>query len=156
MGKQRIGAIALACMLLAGVSAAADSGPRLILRDMETGNNLLAVPVEYGRPFSLRYIHSVDISPVHEFFRAEKGRGIVLDETCFRMFGAGMGHREGRGVLKRDGPWTCIAEMDETLGRFVLRIGARGVDHTLRMDFREFDLSGMAAGRRVAVFLEER
>ncbi|MFP4349133.1 MAG: DUF1850 domain-containing protein [Thermodesulfobacteriota bacterium] len=143
-------------LFISVIPALAEPCPRLVFHDLETGAPLLEIPVRYSRPFTIRYIHSVDISPVYEVFQADRERGIVLTDTYFRMFGAGMGHWEGHGTLMQEGKWTRITGMDYPLGRFVLRIGQPGVDHTLLIGYREFNLSETAAGHRVAVYLEKR
>jgi hypothetical protein len=153
--KSHFGILSIGCFLLFTLAfARADAIPRLVFQDSETGATILDLPVRYGRPFTIRYIHSVDISPVYEVFRADPKRGIVLTDTYFRMFGAGMGHWEGHGTVIQDGEWIRITDIDDPVGRFLLRVGAKGVDHTLLMDDREFNLSETAAGRRVEVFLK--
>ncbi len=154
--KHFIAAALIGSMLFAAVlPVSAEDCPRLVFHDLETGTTILEIPVRYGRPFTIRYIHSVDISPVYEVFQADAGRGIVLTDTYFRMFGAGMGHWEGHGTLLQEGRWTRITGIDDPVGRFVLRVGQPGVDHTLLIGYREFNLSETAAGHRVAVFLKK-
>lgn len=80
----------------------------------------------------------------------------MLTDTYFRMFGAGMGHWEGHGRVVQDGKWIRITDMDYPVDRFILRVGRPGVDHTLLIGYREFNLSETAAGHRVAVFLDKR
>ena len=143
-------------MSVVPVSAPAEPAACLVFHDLETDTTILEMPVLYGRPFAIRYIHSVDISPVYEVFEADPERGIVLTDTYFRMFGAGMGHWEGHGTLMQDGRWTRITGIDDPVGRFVLRVGQPGVDHTLLIGYREFNLSETAAGHRVSVFVKKR
>ena len=140
------------------VSEMAQAGepPLLTVRDFASGEVFLQLPVRYGQAFTIRYVHSVDRSPVFETFRVKKGAGLVLEETHFRMFGAGMGHWEGHGRLVRDGEWTRIEGINRELGGFVLRIGSKGVDHTVILGKQEINLSDMAAGRRAEVFVSEQ
>jgi hypothetical protein len=134
-------------------SALPGYGPRLVIRDCETRKPIAQVPVEYGQAVTMRYIHSVDLSPVFEVFRVEKDDGLVLEQTYFRMFGAGMGHWPGHGRLVDDGEWMRIVEIDRVLGSFVLRIGAKGVDHTIMVGDSELNLSHIAPGRRAEVIV---
>ena len=143
-------------LFISVIPALCEPFPRLVFHDLETDTPLLEIPIRYHRPFTIRYIHSVDISPVYEVFQADRERGIVLTDTYFRMFGAGMGHWEGHGTLMQDGKWTRITEMDYPLGRFLLRVGQPGVDHTLLIGYREFNLSETAAGHRVTVYLDQQ
>lgn len=154
--KNFFGILSIGCALFcASLFAHAEAMPRLVFHDLKTDTRLLDIPLRYGDAFTIRYIHSVDISPVNEVFTADDTRGIVLTETYFRMFGAGMGHWEGHGTLIGDEKWTRIIDMDYPVGRFILRVGAIGVDHTLLIHGREFNLSERAAGHRVEVFLEK-
>jgi hypothetical protein len=125
--------------------------PAVSIRDCGSGRIVLEIPVTYDRPFSMRYIHSVDRSPVFEVFRPTKDRGLLLVETYFRMFGAGMGHWEGHGVVVEEEGWIRIKDIDRPLGSFLLRIGSRGVDHTLLVDGKEWNLSALAEGRLVEI-----
>ncbi|MBN2420511.1 MAG: DUF1850 domain-containing protein [Deltaproteobacteria bacterium] len=113
------------------------------------------MPLSHGQTFSLRYIHSVDHAPVFEVFSVEKDKGIVLNETYFRMFGAGMGHWDGHGTVVQEGKWIKIQEINYTLGKFLLRIGSIGVDHTIIIGQNEWNLSRMAAGRLVEIAYSE-
>jgi len=110
----------------------------------------------YGDTFTLRYIHSVDHAPVFEVFRAVRGKGLVLVETYFQMFGAGMGHWEGHGKIVQDGRWIKIKDINQPLGCFLLRVGTPGVDHTILYHGEEWNLSEKAAGRLVEVMIAER
>jgi hypothetical protein len=129
--------------------------PVLSIRDCRSGRIVLEIPVSYGQPFVLRYTHSVDLTPVFEVFRPVKDRGILLVETYFRMFGAGMGHWEGHGVVVEEEGWIRIKDIDRMLGSFFLRVGSRGVDHTLLVNGKEWDLSGIAEGRLVEIALAQ-
>jgi len=142
------------CILVLLTAAAPSPATRLIIRETETGRLLVNLPIDWNECFTIRYIHSVDISPVFEKFRADEKCGLVLEETWFRMFGAGMGHWEGRGRLTLDdNRMTHITDMDSTLGSFLLRVGSKGVDHTVLFRDQEINLSDMAAGKRVEVFV---
>lgn len=125
----------------------------LLVRDHERHKDILKVPLCYGQTFTIRYIHSVDKAPVLEVFRAVKGKGLVLEETYFRMFGAGMGHWKGHGEVVGEGEWIKIKGIDHPLGSFLLRIGSPGVDHTVLLNGKTWNLSRMAPGRRVEVLL---
>lgn len=129
--------------------------PLLCICDHSTGAVILRIPLDFEQSFTIRYIHSVDHSPVFEVFRVVKGTGIVLEETYFMMFGAGMGHWQGHGRLVQDGKWIKITDIHRPLGRFLLRVGSPGVDHTILLNGKEWNLSLMVPGRRVEVMLLE-
>jgi len=66
--------------------------PLLLTIEKMNGQELISIPIEPGENFTIRYIHSVDISPVYEVFYADEKKRIIIKETYFKMFGAGMGH----------------------------------------------------------------
>ena len=124
---------------------------------IEKGNdsNLISIPIEPGEYFTIRYIHSVDISPVYEVFYADEKRGIVIQETYFKMFGAGMGHWPGRGSIVEQNGWIYIKDMNIAIGEFYLRIGAPSVAHTLLIKGQEIHLRRMIPGARARIYIKQ-
>lgn len=141
--------------LIAATTVRPEDTPALLVLDYSSKAIILRAPLAYGRSFAIRYIHSVDRSPVFEVFKAEKGEGLVLIETYFRMFGAGMGHWEGHGTIVQEGQWIKIKDINRPLGSFTLRVGSREVAHTVLMDEKEWNLSQKVPGRRVVVMISE-
>jgi len=128
----------------------------LVMAYPETGKPLLVLPLREGESFSIRYMHSVDISPVFEQFSLNHEGRLQLDETHFKMFGAGMGDWKGHGKLVGEKGWTRITDISEPLEPFILRVGSPGVDHTLLYRGREYNLSAVAAGKRLRVSVEQK
>ena len=129
--------------------------PLLLIIENGNGSNLISIPIEPGESFTIRYIHSVDISPVYEVFYADEKKGIMIKETYFKMFGAGMGHWPGRGTIVQQNGWTFIKDMNIAIGEFYLRIGAPSVDHTLLIKGQEIRLSRMIPGSRVRIYIKQ-
>ncbi len=128
------------------------SAPYLLtLRDFSSGRLLLSFPLRADETFTIRYIHSVDHTPVFEVFEVDPSGRLAIRSTYFQMFGAGMGHWPGRGRVDFDGKWTWIRDIHAPLGRFILRVGSPGVDHTILYRNRSINLSSRWAGRRVVV-----
>lgn len=130
--------------------------PRLVIEDVKGGEKLQAIPLTWLDHFEICYIHSVDQQPVCEVFKVKFGKGIVLHETYFRMFGAGMGHWEGHGYVASEAGWIKIKEINKAIGNFLLRIGSRGVDHVLSVKGKRFNLTEQAEGKLVEVKIETR
>ena len=128
--------------------------PWLVIEDVKGGEKLQAIPLTWLDHFEICYIHSVDQEPVCEVFKVKFGKGIVLHETSFRMFGAGMGHWEGHGYVVSEEGWIKIKEIDKLLGKFLLRIGSRGVDHVLSIKGKRINLTEQAEGKLVEVKIE--
>lgn len=141
--------------LLPAMSVSAAAGqPHLVVRDYASGKIIMSLKVKSGDRFTIRYIHSVDKKPIFEQFRLDPDRGLVLEKTWFRIFGAGLGHWPGHGQLTQKDGWITIDKMNYTLGSFVLRIGSPGVDHTIIYHQHEINLSALAPGRRSMVTFE--
>ncbi|MBZ4659030.1 MAG: hypothetical protein JG766_953 [Desulfacinum sp.] len=139
------------------LASAEDREPFLLrLTSLETGDVVLERPLGRDETFTIRYIHSVDRTPVFEIFEVDPEGRLAVQATCFKMFGAGMGHWEGRGRVDFDGTWTWIRDIHQTLGRFVLRVGSPAVDHTLLYRDREIHLSQRWAGKRLLVEVATR
>lgn len=129
--------------------------PALLVLDHGSNEIILRAPLDYDQSFVIRYIHSVNRSPVFEVFEAKRGEGLVLKETYFNMFGAGMGHWEGHGKLVQEGRWIKIKNINQTLGSFILRVGSQEVAHTILLGEKEWNLSQRASGRRTIVMISE-
>ncbi len=127
------------------------SPPQLVVSDFSTTEIIAALPVKAGDRFTIRYIHSVDKTPIFEEFRLDLKQGLVLEKTWFTMFGAGLGHWPGHGDLSQDKEWITIDNIEQPLGSFILRIGALSVGHTIIYHDREINLSRRAPGVRVLV-----
>jgi len=128
--------------------------PWLVIEDIKAGREILTIPLVWRERFEICYTHSVDRKPVCEVFSLQRGKGIVLHETYFKMFGAGMGHWEGHGYVIGEGKWIKIKAIDKPIGNFLLRIGSRGVDHTLFASGQTINLTKKAEGRLVEVKME--
>ena len=125
--------------------------PQLVISNFSTTEIIAALPVTAGEKFILRYIHSVDKTPIFEEFRLDLKQGLVLEKTWFTMFGAGLGHWPGHGDLSQNKEWITIDNIEQPLGSFILRIGALSVGHTIIYHDREINLSRRAPGVRVLV-----
>jgi hypothetical protein len=147
--------VAFLLHLLASQATAFSEHPYLLVIEQENGSSLISMPIEPGELFTIRYIHSVDISPVYEVFYADEEKGIMIKETYFRMFGAGMGHWPGRGTIAGENGWTFIKDMDIAIGEFYLRVGSPSVDHTVLIKDQEIRLSRMIPGSRVRIYIKQ-
>ncbi len=129
--------------------------PLLLTIERTNGQELLSIPIEPGEGFTIRYIHSVDISPVYEVFYADEKKGIIIKETYFKMFGAGMGHWPDRGRIVEENGWIFIKDMNIAIGEFYLRIGAPSVDHTILIKGQEIHLSRLIPGKRIRIHIQQ-
>ncbi len=132
-------------------SAGQGAGPRLVVSNFSTAEIIASLKVKTGDRFTIRYIHSVDKTPIFEEFRLDPDQGLVLEKTWFTMFGAGLGHWPGHGDLTQDADWITIDHIEKPLGSFILRIGALNVGHTIIYHDQKINLSRLAPGVRALV-----
>jgi hypothetical protein len=108
------------------------------------GRPLVAICLQPGERFTIRYYHSVEDAPIWETHSIGEDGRIYIEEERYLKFGAGMGKMPGVGRMERRGPYEVITDMHMPTGDFVLRIGSTGVDHTLIWRGREKNLSALA------------
>jgi hypothetical protein len=82
----------LSMLVLTGVLIAVWFIPLHILeiRDVKKGKAVFIQRVSRGETFSLTFVHSVEKSPVTDYFRFDDTFRIVLYETSFRSLNAGL------------------------------------------------------------------
>ncbi|MEA1921391.1 MAG: DUF1850 domain-containing protein [Pseudomonadota bacterium] len=136
---------------ISGLAAGLDTGPQLVVSHFSTAKVIASLKVESGDKFTIRYIHSVDKTPIFEEFRLDREKGLVLEKTWFTMFGAGLGHWPGHGKLSQDSEWITIDNIEQPLDSFILRIGSPSVGHTIIYHDQEINLSRLAPGARAWV-----
>ena len=152
-GTTRLALLASA-VLFVGVLAAglfAGGGLELTVTPVAGGHPLLAAPLRPEERFTLRYVHSVDRSPIWEVHSVDGTGRIYVEEERFVMVGAGMGDLPGRGRWTGSDGLQSIQDMHYPVGEFVLRVGSPGVDHTVLWRDTETNLSARAAGKAVRV-----
>jgi len=125
-------------------------GLELTVTPVKGGPALLVAPMQPGERFTLHYYHSVEKAPIwEEHSLDEKGR-IYIEEERYLKFGAGMGRMPGVGRMVRREPYEVIEDMHMPTGDFVLRIGSRGVDHTVIWRGVATNLSAVAPHQAVS------
>ncbi|MGR3756125.1 MAG: DUF1850 domain-containing protein [Tranquillimonas sp.] len=116
---------------------------------------LLSLSAPEGAEWCLRWNHSVTGGPVADCFVNSKGR-MVLDHSYLHDYAAGLGDVPGRGrVHAAAGGGYEIDDIDEPVpdNALILRVGRPSVDHRLEIGGETFDLSALAANRRVTLRL---
>lgn len=119
--------LSLACIALAVVLAAALMRPRtMVLKAVASGGRVLyerrAAP---GDEFDIRYTHSVARTSVVERFRIMSDGQILLYETVYQDFGAGLPSEPDEGAQVEVGPFGVrISGMERTMTSIPLRVGS--------------------------------
>ena len=117
---------------------------------VKNGPPLLVLPLVPGERFTLYYYHSVENAPIWEEHSLDETGRIYIEEERYLKFGAGMGRMPGVGRMVRREPYEVIEDMHMPTGDFVLRIGSRGVDHTIIWRGSATNLSAVAPHQAVS------
>ncbi len=78
------------------------------------------LPLDETTQISLRFMHSVEKTPVVEEFSVQ-GQGLVLVATSFQSLGAGLGGLDDKELLL-DGNCFQVRDLSRPVGRLVLRV----------------------------------
>lgn len=81
----------------------------------DSGKVLWSENVQTGEAFLVRYVHSVELSPVLEYFMVGDDGEIVATESRTRSFGAGLPHVK-KGVTELAGGYYVMRELYEPVG----------------------------------------
>lgn len=96
----------------------------------EEGKLLLSAPARENDMFAIRFIHSVALSPVTDFYRIKDCR-IFLEKTVYHDFGAGLPHMAEAGqTMKTEGGEIILDGFNRELPEFDVRVG-RVAQHAL-------------------------
>lgn len=91
----------------------------------------LAAALPAGRGFALRFIHSINLSPVEEFFILGGESSLILQKVSFAQFGTGMPTGDDEVIGMEDGLYvTKPARSFETIELRVSPVPG----HELRLD----------------------
>ncbi|MDI6637480.1 MAG: DUF1850 domain-containing protein [Bacillota bacterium] len=128
MGLTRRQGGALAALALAVLVAAAALVPAfkaLEVREWRTGRLLYFARMPAGSRFEVRFIHSVERTPVREVFAAGPDLVMYLVETVYESFGAGLPTTadEGARLVLEDGK-IRITGLHRRIGELVLSVSS--------------------------------
>ncbi len=145
----------LISILVIGILIIIPYGFELQFIELKTGNNILALPIKAGELFTLNYIHSVNRKPIWEVHSIDKNGHISIEEERFVSFSAGMGHWKGHGRHVMRGKYQVIEGIHMPVRNFILRVGSKGVDHTIIWRGHRFNLSNLVPGKAVLIKTEK-
>lgn len=129
----------------------------LILEVIPSGNDkaILAVPVSIGDTFTIRFTHSVQKTPVDEIFTIKKGLKMVLEETIYSSYGAGLPSEiYGSQQFFLENGTFIIRGFDKEFDEIPIFVGAVIANHTLILGNKEFTLVSFGlAGKSIRIRL---
>ena len=148
-------------MVLAALST--PGGLELDITLVKGNTPLLILPLNPGERFTLHYYHSVEHAPIWEEHSMDKDGNIFIEEELYEKFGAGMGKMPGKGRMATKGMYEAVTDIHMPVGDFILRVGSRGVDHTIIWRGVSYNLSETIpheavrfSGRRVSMLHQIR
>ncbi|WP_101298062.1 DUF1850 domain-containing protein [Halegenticoccus soli] len=150
LGRVAVGVLAVV-LVVAGVAAATVPAERvLVVEDADTGEELLAVPVENGTAVALEYTHSVEGSRVLDAY-AVRGDRLDMTRTEFKSYGWGFPARAN--VTRENGSF--VYDPDVTTEELYVSPG-RIAGHRLHVGDRTYDLIERSNAESVRIHLERR
>ncbi len=114
----------------------------LSVTDLSTGDTLLYAPISPGDTLKTVYIHSLELTPVWEYFRIDAEYGIVLTDTLYESSGAGLPIPiAGQDSFTKEGDQFHIFDIQQRLPSIVLRVNAAYENRLIVNDTLTFNLS---------------
>lgn len=142
-------AFCLVCLLLTCILAApANSAGYILSLQNDRGQQLFSIPARNGEGFAIRYIHSVALTPVTDYFIIRDGK-IFLDKTIYHDFGAGLPHAPESGQQMKTGHGQIsITGYNREIPELGVRVG-RVADHRMLIFDKERNEKGDVEPREV-------
>ncbi len=115
---------------------------------------IVSVPMAGDLPFSVRFLHSVQKTPVLENLVAKKdGSGMELVSTKYQSFGVGLPFMESEGDFRMEGDFYVFDRMSRKFRDVSLRTGV-GTELVLFFGGKEYRLyEKFPPGTRIDLFV---
>ncbi|WP_332897422.1 DUF1850 domain-containing protein [Haladaptatus sp. CMSO5] len=154
MPQHRYKLVTLAVLLLvcsAGLATAIPGERVLVVSDADTGEQLLAVPVEENTTVNLSYMHSVEKTPVYDIYEVH-GERLDNTEMRFQSYGWGLPARED--VYTENGFFVFNPE-NRSYDELYVKPG-RIASHRLTVGDQTYDLVSLSDAQSVRITVERR
>lgn len=89
----------------------------LVIRDQETNKEYIRLKVQVGDQLELAWIHSVELTPWIEVLEIVEDEQLMLIETRFQSYGAGVPYETEGNFLVRDG-YTIMTDIDQLFSSY--------------------------------------
>ena len=104
---------------------------------------IFSMRAEAGIKFSTRFIHSVQKTPVEEYFTVNGNcNGFILESTRYRSFGVGLPFLESDGTFHREGDDFIMDDLNRQINTLDLRTGV-GTELSITINGQTLPLYGM-------------
>ncbi len=122
------------------------------LRD---GKTVFVEIVRPGSKFALGFVHSVELSPVWDYFRVDDSYRIVLYETAIRSFNTGLPSTlMGEEKLHREGDGFRISGVNRILPSIDLQVHEK-TENTLKVGDDSLKLYSLAGNTLLRISIRE-
>lgn len=120
--------------------------PYFLIIDGESNEILYKTPIKENDQFSIKFIHSIHLTPVEEFYRVDKDLNIQLFELYFDTYSVGMESslNEGELLELKDGK-IIIKNMNRIFPFIDLRVGQVIANHTLTINNDTLELTKVSS-----------
>ncbi len=81
---------AAAAFILVAALAIFTPAPSLVLKNAETGKTIARYPLSDADTFSVTFVHSVNQSPITDYYKRGEGKSLELFATKYHAYGAGI------------------------------------------------------------------
>ena len=120
---------------------------------VEENKIVSTVPARAGMPLTIKFMHSVQKTPVEEDLEFD-GQAWTVHRTRYKSQGVGLPFMESDGDFRREGDWFVMDGMARRIENLSLRTGV-GTQLTLELDGNEIRLYEMfEPGTRVDLVIE--
>lgn len=154
----RIGAAAALIVAAAALLLwALNPSYELVLKNAGSGQEYARFPVEDGDRFYVEFIHSVNKSPVRDYYEVREHNKIYVVETHYFGFGAGVQTQLNPGeTLERgeDGAMV-IKNIDKYIPQLIYAVGTVS-DHVMGIDGGELSLRELCGRNSKVLFCVEK
>lgn len=129
---------------------------RFTISDGKTGKVVYIGSIEDFEEFYISFIHSVNRTPVYEYYKIENGRFVVY-KTTFFSYGAGMpdGSDNPDANIKFVNGKVEIDNINRSLSEFTVLVGTVA-DHSLHTENISFELDKYVEPQNQALFKIKR
>lgn len=123
----------------------------LLARDDFNGKHLGMWKLNYEEPFSIIYTHSVELTPVIETYHINTSDDLILDETIFHSYGAGLPSTTTYDFEMKEDQFR-IYNINKKMDDLVYRTGAVRANHRLLIKNKDIPFLTFSEPREAVEF----
>lgn len=151
--KKMLWTVAAAFLIVAALAMfLKPNDPTLTLRDAESGKVYARYPLKETDTFSITFVHSVNQSPVTDYFRRGENNQLVCYATKFHAFGAGIPESWPEGAkVETSGDGIYVSNLHIIVPDVTYIVGTVS-DHTLVIGDKTVSLRALCGQNAEVIF----